>query len=309
MTAAWLLTGSSGFIGQALLGALNTSLEQPDLVLAGRQAPAVLPPRASHWPLDLSAASITLPPGVHTVVHLAGEKRDASRMQTVNHAGALRLVEAAAQAGARVFVHLSSVGVYGAGHRAGVVNEQHPHTPSGPYETSKDSGERAMLERCAALGLRCTVLQPSNVLGRGKAGSQPLLGLVRIVARGWFRYIGRGEAWVNYVAVEDVAAALLAAAQDGATGGVYIVNTTAPLREFVGWVADELGLPAPTARLPAWLGAVAGALGAESRVRELTGSTRFDGTALCKWMPTPYPLGIEAALRALVRQYRAEGLV
>ncbi len=350
MRPTWLVTGGSGFIGQSLLDALNAAPAAPAVVLASRRPPAalaVLPAGARHWPLDLAAPAIALPTGIDTVVHLAGEKREAGHMQAVNHVGAARLVDAAARAGARAFVHLSSVGVYGAGHRAGVVDERTRHTPRGPYETSKDAGERAVRERCAALGLRCIVLQPSNVLGlaRGAAGGRPLLGLVRMVARGWFRHIGRGQAWVNYVAVEDVAAALLAAGLDGAAGraaegakdgadgaaktrlsghapGVYIVNTPAPLRSFVGWVADELGLPAPTAKLPAWLATAAAAAGAAggvvlrrelplspARLRELTGTTRFDGRALAGLMPQPYALGIEAALRALVRRYRAEGLV
>jgi nucleoside-diphosphate-sugar epimerase len=322
VSGSWVVTGGSGFIGGALLQALRAAAPQQPLWLAGRREPATACAAWRPLALDLAGPTITLPAGVHTVLHLAGEKRDAARMPAVNAEGARRLVEAAARAGARRFVHLSSVGVYGAARHAGVVTEAYPHTPHGPYETSKDTGERDVRERCAALDMPCVVLQPSNVVGIVPGHSLPLLGLARMVARGWFRHFGQREAWVNYVAVEDVAAALLVAAPHDSAEGVFIVNTPAPLARFVGWMADELGQPPPRACLPWWVGAAAAGAGAAAgavlrrsmpfdpaRFGELTNTTRYDGTALQRAFGFGYPLGIEAALRAMVRQYRAQGLV
>lgn len=322
MSGRLYITGGSGFIGGFVLQALRLAMPRQALVLAGRSPAAAPFDGLHHLPLDLAAARLALPPGVHTVLHLAGEKRDTSRMQAVNHIGAVRLVDAAAQAGARNFVHLSSVGVYGARKHAGLVTAATPHTPQGPYETSKDAGERGVRERCAARGLRCVILQPSNVVGIVPGRSRPLLGLTRIVARGWFRHLGTREAWVNYVAAEDVAAALVAAVQHADAAGTYIVNTPAPLRSLVGWVADELKLPAPTATLPLWLAGAAAGLGgaatkllrrelplSPARFRELSNTTRYEGSAVQAALGFNYPLGIEAAMRSMVRQYRLEGQV
>jgi nucleoside-diphosphate-sugar epimerase len=317
-----LLTGASGFVGTAVLRSLLASGSGPALILAGRSPQVAISSTLQHAWLDLLAPELALPTGIGIVLHLAGEKRDMSRMDAVNHIGAARLVEAAAKAGARSFIHLSSVGVYGAPENAGVVYESCQHTPQNLYEVTKDAGERAVRERCAAFGLRCVVLQPSNVVGIMPGKTYPLLGLARTVASGWFRHFGRGDAQVNYVAVEDAAAALAMVTLNNEAEGVFIVNTPAPLRELVSWIASELDVPLPVARMPRWVGAVAagaGSLGravlrrelpfSPERFRELTNTTQYDGSMLTKMLGFKYPVGIEAALRSMIRQYRSDGLL
>lgn len=311
-----LVTGATGFIGRATLPLLKVDWPAEDIVCAGRSG------GVGAWPLDLSAPWLDLPAGITTVLHLAGEKRDEAQMAEVNELGAARLVEAAARVGAKRFVHLSSVGVYGAGSRAAQVNEASPHTPRNRYEQTKEAGERAVIRRCAELGLDCVVLQPSNVVGIVPGRNYPLLGLTRMVARGWMRQIGRGEAWVNYVAVEDVAAALVAAIRPGGARGVFIVNTPVALASLLGWMADSLEVPAPVGRIPQWLAVIAAGAGGATRwllrrelplsperYRELTNTTRYDGSALSLSFPGAYALGIEAAMRNMVQRYRSEGLV
>lgn len=50
-------------------------------------------PSVQYWPLNLTDQFV-LRTGIHTVIHIAGEKQDESRMEAVNQTGTHRLVEA-----------------------------------------------------------------------------------------------------------------------------------------------------------------------------------------------------------------------
>lgn len=316
-----LLTGAGGFIGERVRAALGQQGAGPR-VLAQRRPPAELEAGEIHLPLDLAAPLPALPAGLDAVLHMAGEKRDEARMDAVNHVGALRFAEASAAAGAGCFVLLSSVGVYGAPMHSGCVDESWPHTPANAYERSKHAGEEAVRARCRELGLRCIVLQPATVLGLSPGRPRPLLGLARTVARRRYVHVGAGDAWVNYVSVDDVAAALVATVLQPHAEGIFIVNTPAPLARLLAWMADEVGVPAPAVRIPLAVGRALAwggdrgrrLLGREppfssERLREMTNTTCYDGTAITRMLGFAYPQGIEAAVRGFVRAYRTGGLL
>lgn len=319
-----LVTGASGFLGRHVLRRLLGGQGVARVVLAThRNTPHVNdePRRVEYAAVDLTHA-VALPSGIDTVLHIAGEKRDESRMDSVNHQGTRRLVEAAACAGVRRFVYVSSVGVYGAPPHSGLVNESFPHTPRNRYEASKDAGEKCVREICAGAGIDSVILQPSNVIGLMAGQPGPLLGLMKMVRSGYFTWFGHTEPWVNYVAVEDVAAAVVAAVMHASAGQDYIINTPAQLSSLVGWIAEELDVPVPCRRLPLWVGETAAALGSvttrvsglnlpinRERFLELTNTTRYDATQLLKDLSFEYPVGVEALIRDLTRSYRKEGLL
>lgn len=319
-----LVTGATGFLGRHVLRRLVGAPGVGRLVFATRGG--ALPRNDDSEQLECAAVdlmqAVALPSGIHTVLHIAGEKRDESRMDAVNHQGTRRLVEAAARAGVRRFVYVSSVGGYGAPPHSGWVNESFPHTPRNRYEASKDAGEKSVREICAGADMESVILQPSNVIGLMVGQPGPLLGLMKMVRSGYFTWFGRAEPWVNYVAVEDVAAAVVAAAMHASAGQDYIINTPAQLSSLVGWIAEELDVPAPCRRLPLWVGEAAAALGSvttrvsglnlpinRERLLELTNTTRYDSTQLLKNLSFEYPVGVEALIRDLARSYRQDGLL
>lgn len=317
-----LVTGGSGTLGSRVLRVLAAAEAAPSIVIGSRSEPAALPTAlmgGRHWPLDLER-DIVLPEGIATVLHIAGEKRDEKRMWEINDAGTRRLIAAAARAGVRRLVHISSVGVYGAPPRTELVDTAHARTPRNVYEASKNAAEAAVRELCPRLGIEFMVVQPTNVLAPSVGVSYPLLGLMSAIQSGRFAYLGRHDAWLNYVHVDDVASAIAAVVASGTNGATYIVNTPARMSVLAGWIADELGVPAPTRRFPAWLGALAGQAGSAlqraarrsmpfttERYAELTNATRYEDVALREALGLRYPIGIEAAVRSLVVSYRAEG--
>jgi nucleoside-diphosphate-sugar epimerase len=316
------VTGGSGALGSRVLRLLEAGDMRPPVVIASRAEPTVsplVPDRDRYWHLDLEQ-DIALPVGVQAVLHIAGEKRDEHRMWEVNHTGTRRLIEAAARVGVRRFVYVSSVGVYGAPKHAGLVDESHHRTPGNVYEASKSAGEAAVRELCPHFGMEFVVVQPTNVLAHAPGGSYPLLGLMSAIKSGRFTYFGAGDPWVNYVHVDDAASAIAVALVSGSNGATYIVNTPSRLSALAAWIASELGVSAPARRIPAWLGALMGRTGSAlqrvagrsmpitvERYRELTNTTLYDGEGLSREQGFRYPIGIEAAVRALVKAYRSEG--
>lgn len=316
---ALLVTGGSGFLGGRVVGQLQSRPWRGPMWLAShRTAP---PPGFDSLSLDLAQSVPVLPPGLDTVLHIAGEKRDETRMDAVNHLGTRRLAEAAASTGVRRFVYVSSVGSYGALPYTGPIDESFPHLPRNRYEASKDAGEVAVREVGACSGMCVVVLQPANVIGLAADGSSlPLLGLMRMIAKGLLVWFGSAEPQVNYVSVDDVASAALASL--GAPAGTYIINTPARLADVVGWVCEELHCPAPRYRLPLVVGQAAAAVGGalqrwtgrgmplqRERLIELTNTNRYDPLLFMTTVDFAYPVGVEKLIRSLARTYREMGLL
>lgn len=317
-----LVTGATGFVGNYFLSILISDFPQLAISVGGRSA------YISKWHAErIESVSLDLSKEVdiHSypdiVFHIAGEKRDESKMWDVNFEGTRRLLDWSAQHGVKRFVYLSSVGVYGASKDSGVVTESTPKRPQNAYESSKNAAEDWVRECCQRHGIEYVILQPSNVIGvSGKA--YPLLGMMKMIKKGLFTYFDGGAACFNYVAVDDVAAGLAAAMSPQAANRTFILNSPIRMKLAVDWIADEIGVVRPSRRLPTALGFIAGEMAStltgltgksipfsKERFNELTNTTSYDGSTISEATGFVYPLGIENAIRKLVRQYVKEGLL
>ncbi|MGE5373204.1 MAG: NAD-dependent epimerase/dehydratase family protein [Solirubrobacterales bacterium] len=318
-----LITGAGGFLGRCFASRLAAA--RPDLKIIAAERPAApaweLPAGVEMIRFDVTEPiEIKAQPAV--IFHIAGEKLDESRMDSVNRGGTASLLAWARSAGVRRFIYLSSVGIYGATYNSGVITEASPAKPRNRYEQSKYEAENLVRSAGESGGLETVILRPSNVFGRMDQGELPLLNMIRMVRKGWFTYIGESATCFNYIAVEDVADALIAALQKEAGGRDYILNTPVLLRDAVYIIASELGLPAPARTLPVWSGKLGGEIAAglsaltgrnlpfnRERFRELTNTTCFDGTRITRELNFDYPTGVLPALRELTRFYRVTGLL
>ncbi len=183
MTVA--VTGASGNVGTALLRRLTDPGAGVAEIrgLARRRPPEVAPYTGVRWHLaDLgepaSEAEIAeFVDGVDAVVHLAWALQPGRRpddLHRVNVEGTRRVVRAAAAAGVRQFVHMSSIGAYAAGAVGQRVAEDWPTTgiPSAQYSRDKSAAERevhTVLSRHPEI--TPTVVRPTLVL-QPSAGSE-----------------------------------------------------------------------------------------------------------------------------------------
>jgi nucleoside-diphosphate-sugar epimerase len=158
---------------------------------------------------------------------------------------------AAVAAGARRFLHLSSVSVYG--RAAGrPIDEDAPLRKTGdPYGDTKIDAERILRSHEARGELDLTVLRPTVVYGRGDDKFLPKL--VENLRAQRVRVVGSGEQRVDALHVDDLVAFVVRALADRrAVGRTYnLANVENPSwSEFVAFLAEALGVPPPRGRVP-----------------------------------------------------------
>jgi nucleoside-diphosphate-sugar epimerase len=222
-----LLTGP-GKLGRPLAARLAAA-GLAGRVLARRPRPEDLPPG---W--EAAAGDVTRPEtlaaplaGVGAVLHLAGvtHSADPELYDRTNRGGTANLLAAAAAAGVRRFVHVSTRAIDPAG---------------GAYSRSKAAAEALV----AASPLAWTILRPAEVYGAG--GSEGIDRLIAAVAGGLLvPVVAAGAARVAPLhvddAVEGMAQALL---RDGAIGRTYTLAGPEEMTygELVARLARHLGV-------------------------------------------------------------------
>jgi UDP-glucose 4-epimerase len=202
--------------------------------------------------------------GVDTIYSMAspmpGEDDDFER---VNGAGVSNLLEAAREAGVKAIVHLSTLDVYGFSAKA--VDAQTPVGPRGPYQVSKLSAERLMLDYARKNpGVRVVVVRAARAVGprdltlcapvlrmlsRGKVvlpkGAEMSFTHPKDIAQAMYRAAtAQSVAGATFLAKSfDARAADLASALAEATGARASVGTAGMLAkaDLPRYTADQLG--------------------------------------------------------------------
>jgi nucleoside-diphosphate-sugar epimerase len=245
------ITGASGFIGSALMRRHVDAGDRVRVLTRGlrpvpdvRSAVTFLGDLARPANADLSR----FVDGVDVLYHCAAEIRDPERMIAVNVQGTRALLSAAERRVGR-WVQLSSVGVYGPDADR-LVSEETPMAPVGVYEETKAAADVLVLESARRARLSAIVVRPSIVFGQGMS-NQSIAELARIIERGLFFFIGPPGASANYVHVANVVDALvLCGSCKTADGRVYNVSDWCTIETFAGAIAQSIGRPQPSVRLP-----------------------------------------------------------
>ena len=243
------VTGGGGFIGSALLRLLD-HLGIPASTLLGPPGVPVRSPPASVRSHTGDLADGQAVPGAvagaSVVVHLAGPPSVAASFHDpvgylrAHVEGTANVVEAAHQAGVRRLVVVSSAEVYGRP-RSCPVAEDAATAPRSPYGAAK-VGAEAVAGAAARSGAldQVVVVRPFSVYGTGMADWSLIGSLAQQAQRGGPLEVRDPRPVRDYVHVDDVAAALVAAARVPLRGNLATFNLCSGVGRSAGGLRDDL---------------------------------------------------------------------
>jgi nucleoside-diphosphate-sugar epimerase len=240
-----VLTGGSGMVGREVLGLLSER-ESSVHVLARRPAPEGLRLRgAMSWVCaDLTNARTVamLPDRCDVVLHVAGEmKPDLVGNRAIQCDPTRRLLDRARQSGARRFVYVSSVAVYGDGRQV-LTEEDAPRATESAYGISKREAEDLIFAAHDPPRFTTCVIRPCPILGSGPGHFAA--GVRALVRQPTVPLPNAGRERVDLVDVADVARSIvdLAFLRPDASGAFNIVAGDAlELGEILREAAEAIG--------------------------------------------------------------------
>jgi UDP-glucose 4-epimerase len=245
-----VVSGAAGRLAAALLPKLCADCDITRVVGIDR-----VPPMFRHEKFQPVVAAISEAPshavlrGAAGVVHLAFElflgRRPLQEMERVNVTGTCAFLAAAASAGIRRIVHVSSAAVYGQGTD---LDESAPISPLPRFQYAR---QKADVERWIARELQqAAVLRPTVILG---PNALPLLR--RLAAAPFYVRLPNPQPRLQCVHEDDVAVAIIAALKRSVGGAFNLAAARSfSLREMVrSRRPNAPGLPLAVVRAGAWL--------------------------------------------------------
>jgi len=233
-----VITGGAGFIGSHVADALLTRgwrVSIIDNLSTGKREN--VDPRAELHICDIrdhAAADLIGELRPDIIFHEAAQAEvrksvtDPAEDADINLTGSVRLLQAASDAKVKRFVFASTGGAIYGEPVGGPQTEDHPCAPVSPYGCAKLAVEHYMHYFQHVRGLPCVALRYANVYGprqdaHGEAGVVAIFA-ARMLAGEEVTINGSGEQTRDFVCVDDVVAANVAAAEGGFTGA-YNVGT------------------------------------------------------------------------------------
>jgi len=294
-----LVTGATGFIGQALV---NQLCMQPE-----HRVVAVVRDRSDALPRDVKlkfVEDITQQPdwssaleGVDVVVHLAARAHVAqdnsadslSSFRRINVDATSNLAQQAAKAGVKRFIFMSSIGVNGNLSREPFIEEDVPE-PVEYYALSKYEAEQALRQISNDSGMEIVILRPPLVYGPNAHGNFGKL--VRAIEKGIPLPLGATNNKRSLVALDNLVDFIITCVDHPKAGNeVFLVSDGEDLSttELIKSIARAVGKSPRLIPVPVGLMRFAARfLGRQAVADRLFGSLQVDSTKareLLGWQP------------------------
>jgi nucleoside-diphosphate-sugar epimerase len=307
-----LVTGATGFVGRILCEALT---RQGFLVRAALHLDQSLPAsvtesvvigdivESTDWTEALN--------GVDSVVHLAAKAHvmaaasPSDEYHATNALGTKGLMRAAAEAGVRRVIYLSSIKVNGEGLPGRRYKPSDVPHPGDPYAMSKWRGERFVLEMSAGAIPHRVVVRCPLVYGPGVRAN--FLRLMNWVASGWPIPLGAVHNARSMISVWNLTHLLVNALDYGPEGGrTWMASDGRDLStpEAILQIAAAMRRRVRLVPVPVPLLRVGGvAFGRAHEVMRLCSSLTVDISQTCQELDWSPPMSIEEGIERTVHWY------
>jgi nucleoside-diphosphate-sugar epimerase len=305
-----LVTGSSGFIGGQLVAQLLASDVEVVATVRDAAKSPMLPAGITHATFDLAdpqSLDCGALSGVECVYHLAARVHvmrpspaDQERFRLLNVRATEALARAAARAGVRRFVFVSSI-------KAVAERSSRPISPAdepGPedaYGRSKLAAERAVAAVAAETGLEAAIVRPPLVYGPGVgANFRRLMSLVRRGVPLPFGAVANRRSLVN---VWNLADLLVRLGSHPRGNGVWLISDGRDLstQELIVQLSRAMGRRPRLWAMPAsMLRNVGSLLGMGAEIARLTDSLQVDATLTCRSLDWSPPVSLDEGIARTV---------
>jgi nucleoside-diphosphate-sugar epimerase len=303
------ITGADGFIGRALVRHASDS---------GLSVRALVRERRTDFPYEMKVVETgnlerSLDParffdGCSIAVNLAarvhvtreGPRDPEAAYFSANADMPVALAVAAARAGVRRFVQLSSVAALCSLTPPGLcVGDDFPPAPDNAYGRSKLAGDRGLAQLQTEIGISVVSLRPPTVFGPGVAAY--FRQLMRCAKAGLPLPLGGIANQRSFMFLENLADAILAAAHSSESGS-FIVTDSPPVStaEIYRKLLRLYGRPGWVPAVPSTLVKPLARMSLGARADSLLADSSFDGSRfanLFKWFA---PVAFDQALALTV---------